>query len=855
MNKRIIFLLVLALTLSGNTCAQIIEDFYDEYIKMEMDDNVGLSTTLFSSERGYAFPTKGTYRMLVIFVNVIYDVNPDLDPHVVNNWGWSVKNEEGINKLPPTEYFNDIFDVNNGLPRQGSFTRFMSECSFDSLVILGDFTSVEIKESRIREHGTKHRKLMEAVVNYINEQGGLNAIYGHNSIEDYDNATCGSNKYVSSSPNGKLDYVSFFVLNPCDELAGFPPGSGYTGSSLNVKLKLSGNEYPIECWQASGIGHMHLKYEQNIFVHEFAHSLLGGNEFHTSGGNHLGSNEIATFLFSQSGYGLFSSSLKSCNAYERWRLGWQSPDNHPYKIAANGVSGEIDEKFSGTRTFYLRDFVTYGDAIRIKLPYKDSVSSSCQYIWLENHQLGRNGKMDGFGYHYFPGVDCIPLGTPGIYAYYQVGKDVLEHTDYSRVFVNNEKDNLRMINAEGNYNMEYVEHNEDCINWGKRPTFRYLSENPISGSNDQTEAINTQNETLDFFSDFYKGVGNKIKNGRLYNQLIYLGDIYDSFISGSVMDISSNPTPVNAITHYAIYSKSNGYEKCDNERDTRKKYLTGLSIKMNHAYYIGETSVFRVDVSWDDYDVKKDVHWAGDIIMKERVNLLESRTIFLEQSLTPNQITRDPVSGVYSPPTKFTCEKGSNMNLSQNSKLILKDKSSLVLDSGAVLQMEYGSKIVVEEGSTLIIKSGASVSINGTGRIIIEKGGFICVEEDADIVLNDYPSIIFLEDGCFIGANPELFDITSCADTIAYMGLGSIVNGGEDIYIQNETITTDRYIGGRNIYVGSDVISSMPQGDVIIKDGVHVIFEPTEQVIFKSGFECEQEGTFEVSDRLMDKNN
>lgn len=110
MNKRIIFLLVLALTLSGNTCAQIIEDFYDEYIKMETDDNVEFSTTLYSSERGYAFPTKGTYRMLVIFVNVIYDVNPDLDPHVVNNWGWNVKNEEGINKLPPTEYFNDIFD-------------------------------------------------------------------------------------------------------------------------------------------------------------------------------------------------------------------------------------------------------------------------------------------------------------------------------------------------------------------------------------------------------------------------------------------------------------------------------------------------------------------------------------------------------------------------------------------------------------------------------------------------------------------------------------------------------------------------------------------------------------------------
>ena len=44
---------------------------------------------------------------------------------------------------------------------------------------------------------------------------------------------------------------------------------------------------------------------------------------------------------------------------------------------------------AGEKTFTLRDFVTYGDVIRIKLPYKDSEFASNQYIWLENHQSGK----------------------------------------------------------------------------------------------------------------------------------------------------------------------------------------------------------------------------------------------------------------------------------------------------------------------------------------------------------------------------------------------------------------------------------------------------------------------------------
>ncbi|MDO9153397.1 MAG: hypothetical protein Q7U47_06785 [Paludibacter sp.] len=393
-----------------------------------------------------------------------------------------------------TSYFNDVFDLNDSKPRSGYFTRFMSDCSFDSLVLISDFTSVEINASRINSaSGGGFQKIANASIKYINDKGGLRTKNDHNSILDYDKLSG-----VNKTPNNMIDYIVFAVRNPSKGLHGFTYGTGYGGVGEpmgNVSEKLSfanGEKYSVENGMMIGVGHYNLKHEPAILVHEFAHGLLGSNAFHTSGGNHYGTYFIKTFIGHQGGYGLFGGGLRSTNGYERWRLGWQSPTNLAYKIAANGVNAEINQKYTGTQTYYLRDFITYGDVIRIKLPYKDNTVSSDQYIWLENHQIGQNQKtdVDVFQYSTFPGLTCIPKGSPGIYSYIQVGKDVIENSDPNLVYPSNETDNLRMINAEGNYNMSYWGTYNDCAGWGYRKTFEYQTANALSGSNDQTEVMN-----------------------------------------------------------------------------------------------------------------------------------------------------------------------------------------------------------------------------------------------------------------------------------------------------------------------------------------------------------------------------
>jgi hypothetical protein len=831
--KNFIIILIISISSASYVIGQ--GEFLDEYIDLPHVEGLKSSTTR-RSEDGYNFPTRGTYRFLTIFVNIIYDsAFSSYNPNITNLY-WPVNNIEGINSLDLSLYFNDIFDFSDINPRSGYFTRFISDCSFDSLILISDFTSIEINASRIVNG------IPNSVIKFINEKGGLQTRYGYNSISDYDKVS-GINK----TANNKIDYIIFAIRNASDTLHGLSTGRGYGGVIPFEKLKLSdGQYYSAENGMLIGVGHYHLLHEPMILVHEFAHALLGGNAFHTSGGNHYGTSDINTFIGHQKGYGMFGGGLRSINGYERWRLNWQSPTNSPYRIASNGVNSEIDQVFTGTRTYYLRDFITSGDAIRIKLPYKDGIESSNQYIWLENHQIGNNQKIDVdvFQYSTFPGLTCIPKGAPGIYSYVQVGKDILESSSYNSqlVYPSNETDNLRMIHAEGNFNMDYYGTYMDCAGWGNRKTFEYKTPNALSGSNDQTEVMsyNTSNSTVQKFDDF-SYMGSKLKEGTHYNKFPSGGDELDCFTNGQIMDISSNPAPINATTYYSKYYRPSPgttyYEKKDNQRDTKKKYLSGLKIKMIESGTNDFGKIFKIEICWDDYDVKQNVYWAGDIVLKEQLNLLQGRVITLEQNMTVNQIEKDSVSNFFAKTTFFTCEENSALNMGEHSAIIIKDNSSFLMNGASTLTIQNGGLQIIDSGSSLIIKTGANVNLTNGAKILIKSGGYLCIELGAIINLQDYNSLIVLEEGAIHGLNPQFFSDTSCPDTITKIGPGSIVDYGQDIFLQNETINSNQYIGGKNIFIGNNVTIEKAIGDVTLNNGAEVVFDG-KSITFDFGFEC-----------------
>lgn len=217
-------------------------EFWDDYFDISNNNGLqkitsaqGVTSTVRRSVDGKDFPTKGTYRVLSIFINIIYDGTYSVfNPNISNGW-WPINNIEGVNSTDLTSYFNDVFDLYDLKPRSGYFTRFISDCSFDSLIIISDFTSVEINASRINSSpGGGYLNIANATIKYINDNGGLQTKNTHNSISDYDKASG-----VYKTTNNKIDYIVFMVRNPSGSLHGFTYGSGYGGVIPTEKLKMS----------------------------------------------------------------------------------------------------------------------------------------------------------------------------------------------------------------------------------------------------------------------------------------------------------------------------------------------------------------------------------------------------------------------------------------------------------------------------------------------------------------------------------------------------------------------------------------------------------------------------------------
>jgi len=349
-------------------------------------------------------------------------------------------------------------------------------------------------------------------------------------------------------------------------------------------------------------------------------------------------------------------------------------------------------------------------------------------------------------------------------------------------------------------------------------------------------------------------MGSKLKNDTLFDNFPWCVDKLDPYIptfDGVSLDISSNPSAVNTTTFHSVQYRCNGcssvnFYASNSQKDTRKVYLTGLSIQMIDPYPTNTgMKSYMVKVRWDDYDIKQDVDWAGDIVLKEQLNLLQGKTITLEQNKTPNQIDKDPVSNYFAKTTFLTCESNSICNLATNSALLVKEKSSLVLKTSSTLSVQNGGIITIESGSTLLIKEGANLNLIGNAKIVIKSGGYICVESGANINLQDYTSLIVLEEGAIYGVNPALFSVPSCSSSIAKTGNGTIVDYSQDVYIQNETVFTNRYVGGKNIFIGNHVTTAKSFGDVFINNGANVIFD-CKEITFDAGFECTSGSSYEV---------
>ena len=675
---------------------------------------------------GWQVKPRGEICMLNFFVNIIYDVSPEREKPFVKVNHWNTVLLESINQNPPDYLLRLMDTVYNADALYGCITRLYGESSFDELQITGDFVVVNIKESRVLKYGKFNESNIEkAAIDFINDQGGLRTIYGHDDISYYDfNGT------------GKIGFIQFFFRNITKEYGGDNEGCGYFSTSIlsGQKLLINGSYYPF-----SGIGTAQCvgtsdcsSNPTGIVQHEISHSFFGPNSFHTSGGNHRRSSEYMPFLSIQGGYGLMGgsgSTLVSCNGYERWRMHWihkSNRNNNDWWIVARDtddkpINADISRE-DGPQTFILRDFVTYGDAVRIRLPYKDSDNSSNQYIWLENHQSGRNGKLDFLQYSI--NMECRPSNVAGVYAYYQVGRDVLSGKN-TQVFSSNDRDNLKMIPAEGYWNYTY--HNADtiynmkCINWGKHDYYHSRDvENPFCGTHDtETQFIMSDEEQI-ISNANERSMWRKNIGGFNIDSLVANGDARDMFCTHTWLNMGTNPSTCNTKTFYNSMASGRCQYSNQSSRNTQTTYLTGLGIEITPL----DNGTCRIDVRWDDYTITNDAIWTGSISLKEKAILAPKMEIRLTQNLTLAQPMRDSVTGLFAKPTVLKCEAGSEFVQETGSIVNVEERSTLVIEAGSVYQMEPKAKLKVDRTSRLVVR-GKLIVGSGAKLILRSKSGML----------------------------------------------------------------------------------------------------------------------------------
>lgn len=701
------------------------------------------------------------FRVLNIYVNIIYDTHPDTNNMFTDTTFWRPlpdTTQERVN-APGTipTYLLSLFDTSYVVGNtHGCITRIFGESSFDALQISGDNVVVNVRESSVIADPTSpnhtycqtspfcFNKIKKVAIDIINASGGLKTIYGHDSLSDYS---------LQGTPP-TLYYTNVLIRNITKDYGGINPGSGF-GSSPIQGLKIGNQCYSSQKGTLQCIGDGDFSTNPTgVLTHELGHSLFGGNNFHTSGGNHRGSSETMPWMNIQGGYGLMGaahSGLVSCNGYERWRMHWKHAGS-PYYISAHNISNNMYvnsdiKKEDGTKWFLLRDFVTYGDAVRIKMPYKDSTITPNQYIWLEFHNVGNNNKLDFL--QYSNSDSCLYSGTPGIYAYYQIGRDVLESENRYDIWDIVNRDNLRIISNEGywDYTRHIMERDTsfDCTQWNWVPDY-YTPDysNAFCGYNDQEKFIVPEDYDTDLGSIFddpddiqERVMSNKIAQGdTVKHSLSFLGDSLDAFSSHRKINMGTNPSTCNAKTYYS-YNTSTSFPmrlafNKNSQYNNATTYLTGLSIEMIPR---PDSVTYLVKIRWDDYDIVDDARWTGKIALKgtERVNLTRGHDITLAQNRTPAQRLRDSVSGYFAAPTQLTCEAGSHFTQQPHSTLLLTERSRFVLDSAATYHLGDSAQILVQGASTFTISKGADFTGGIASEIVVDSLSTLCVYDTAKL--------------------------------------------------------------------------------------------------------------------------
>lgn len=797
---------------------------------------------------GGVFTPKGDLRVLIVFVKFggIYDTM------YVEGWNngdfpdWAMSSNEAAFYHDYSDFPNSIFSDTN----RKSVSNFYYQMSGGQLRLVADYYPdvITVNPNDAESYFGLNKLVIDQISNtfdwtpYDNRTNFPNYRYDNSNsspdqIADYI-VICYrfSNKWQSFPSNwlSKLEFDGISIL-------GF--ASKYRTTSGSRMYVLHGFTY-----MSGGIDPM------TMFPHEAGHEIY-------SAPHYSGNNTVCGDYFYEpiAGWGMMRLDRNyTCAAgWERYILNWV-PD-----IKANGVNAKIEnisDLAANNGVFLLRDFITTGDAIRIRVPAGDGIY---QYLWLENHQ----GKSTFDGNMLVNNYCGAPLDEykRGLVAYveaYSHNKDLTENN-----LMYHMGNAIRWISRKGDYDygfgMNSFQPFPACSNLVTNP-FYSLQENPIGGQsvgelirhdfNNDGRIVYNENP---LYHDEHNKADNEcievIKLDTFPSTAKYLTGTGMQFQMGDKVGIARNPC-VRNIPKY----DSTAYLMGD-------YYLNGISFEILLRLFNGN---MLVKVRMDDVAIDQDVRWAAASIIltditgdsRPDVDVRPTITVNIDKSGTPNR-HKNPANPNqtsstvkdFITPTTFTCRNGSYFKQDTFSIVNVKDSSTLVLESGSIYEIGDHASLNIDSSGTLIVKSGATLRVKGTGHVEINKGAYICIEDGANIELVNVLSSVNLRHGYNLGVNPDASSPAgNCTSTpltsfaLASGSTGQIHDFSTNRYIQRTTYYRDAYVAGNNIWAGSCVLPFPPYGNVNLENGSHVILDADGDVHLEFGVNVKLGATLEI---------
>ena len=674
-----------------------------------------------NSEFGWALSPHDTLRILVFFVEMDYEGDP-LDKRPEGTEAWPK------GQIP--DYAEELFVPHATGDYQGRMSDYYSDISLGNLTVLGDYYP-EVIRIRYDDVKTSIGAVLNQISNRFESDSNFTTAYGFGH-EDFDlwegSPGIGRKKNRRSGAFEGVDHVMLILRN----YHRIPDDNGQASSSSSIRIAgQRSNTYSIFG------GARRLPF--GIMKHELNHLFLGGNNFHSGGGNSANFNSYLKSV--QGGWsmmGAANSSLLTCAAWDRYRMGWKALGREHLIGALNAEGVDVPTDFdplvdsSAAGVYILRDFVRSGDAIRIKMPHIPEVEFQ-QWIWLENHTtVANNGsETDRYAYHEH---SCTATTPPGVYVQRQIDAESKEGSDiYRSVYA----DYLRPVLANGCFDFlwydEVLKLEEFCINGFDYRPYELLPEreNPLSGNHEQEFTYRdwdepfgriTAKERLVPYTRILEGEDN-------YARFNFLGGADHAFqaAEGVYLGLGSNPSTASTLTMLNRRTPSS-----PDERNNRVVYLNGVRIDFLES--LPDHSV-KVAIRFDDYQVNDCRRWCAPRIVlsdhrKAGVDLEVNASLLLDRGETPLRFaaadTLPNGSLSFSDPTVFQLAEGAHMQL--NCEMALRAGSRMEVDSDARLSMGRGARLVLRDSSTVLLRRGAT--FDGRGRIRIAQNALVIAEDE-----------------------------------------------------------------------------------------------------------------------------